>query len=137
VVEISVDELETIRLNNIEDFDQKKSAKKMKIHQSTFQRTLTRAMKKISDALVNGKAIKIKGGEYVMPGKDGTGPVGMGRGIRRGFGARGGRMGGSFAAGVGGMCKCLKCGHTQKHIRAQPCNKIKCPKCKTLLVREQ
>jgi len=110
----------------------------MKIHQSTFQRTLTRAREKITDALVNGKAIKIHGGEYKMPGGDGTGPRGLGRGMGRGrgLGQRAGRMNGPFAAGPEGLCKCPKCGHEQKHVRGQPCNQIKCPKCETLLTRE-
>ncbi len=68
-VEITFDELETLRLSNINKLNQADAAKKMGIHQSTFQRTLTRARKKITDALVNGKAIKICGGEYTFPRK--------------------------------------------------------------------
>jgi len=137
-VELTLDELETLRLVNIKKLSQEDAAKKMKIHQSTFQRTLTRAREKITDALVNGKAIKIHGGEYKMPGGDGTGPRGLGRGMGRGrgLGQRAGRMNGPFAAGPEGLCKCPKCGHEQKHVRGQPCNQIKCPKCETLLTRE-
>ena len=36
-----------------------KAAKKMKISKSTFQRLLSSAHKKIADALINGKAIRI------------------------------------------------------------------------------
>jgi len=36
-----------------------KGAGKMKISKSTFQRLLTSSYKKIADALINGKAIKI------------------------------------------------------------------------------
>jgi predicted DNA-binding protein (UPF0251 family) len=103
-VELTIDELETMRLSNIEKLGQEESAKKMGIHQSTFQRTLTRAREKVTDALVNGKAVKIHGGDYTMPGKDGTGPRGMsagtggfgscGAGIRRGFGRGTGFSGG-------------------------------------------
>ena len=44
---ISIDELETLRLSNLENLSQSEATKKMEIHQSTFQRTLTRARKKI------------------------------------------------------------------------------------------
>ncbi|MBT5023160.1 DUF134 domain-containing protein [Candidatus Woesearchaeota archaeon] len=132
-VELTVDELETLRLVNIEKLSQADAAKKMKIHQSTFQRTLTRAREKITDALVNGKAIKIQGGEYKMPGRDGTGPVGNRRGEGRGFR---GRMGGPSAAGPNGICKCSKCGFEQKHEQGKPCVNIKCPKCGQVMTRK-
>jgi len=130
-VNLTIDELETLRLSNLKRMSQADSAKKMKIHQSTFQRTLLRAREKITDALVNGKAIKIHGGEYKMPRGDGTGPIGRGLGGR----AAKGRMGGPLAAGPGGICKCPKCGHEKAHIRGQPCNQNKCPKCGTIMTR--
>ncbi len=77
-VGLTLEELETLRLSNLENLSQADSADQMQIHQSTFQRTLSRAREKITDALVNGKAIKIHGGEYKMPNKDGTGPNGEG-----------------------------------------------------------
>jgi len=58
-VEISLEELEALRLKNIENYDQIECAKRMKTSQSTFQRILSSAYKKISQALVLGKAIKI------------------------------------------------------------------------------
>jgi len=137
-IELTLDELETLRLSNIEKLSQIDAAKKMQVHQSTFQRTLVRAREKITDALINGKAIKIYGGEYKMPGGDGTGPrgQGIGRGLGRGAGQGVGRMNGPKVAGPEGVCKCPKCGHEQPHVRGQPCNQIKCPKCETLMARE-
>ncbi|MGM5482978.1 MAG: DUF134 domain-containing protein [Nanobdellota archaeon] len=61
-VQIGYDELEALRLSNTEKLSQDEAAKKMKIHQSTFQRTLSKAREKITNALINGKAIKIKEG---------------------------------------------------------------------------
>lgn len=61
---LSIDELETLKLTNLDKLRQEDAALKMDIHQSTFQRTLSRAREKVTDALVNGKAIKICGGEY-------------------------------------------------------------------------
>lgn len=58
-VELSVEEIEALRLCDYKDIDQVKAAKKMKISQSTLQRILTRARKKVAEALVEGKAIKI------------------------------------------------------------------------------
>lgn len=139
-VELTLDELETLRLSNIKKLNQEDAAKRMKIHQSTFQRTLVRAREKITDALVNGKAIKIHGGEYKMPRGDGTGPKGQGRGQSKGMqgvnkGVGRGRMGGQFAAGPAGACICPECEYEQPHRRGQPCNQIECPKCGTLMTR--
>ena len=83
---LTVDELETLRLSNIEKLSQTESAERMGVHQSTFQRTLSRAREKVSNALVNGKAIKINGGEYKMPKGDGTGPDRKGSRTGRGLG---------------------------------------------------
>jgi len=59
IIELTIEEGEALRLKNIEDLDQNECAKRMKTSQTTFQRILTSAYKKVSDALVNGKAISI------------------------------------------------------------------------------
>jgi len=59
VIELTLEEVEALRLKNIEGFEQIKCAEKMKTSQSTFQRILSSAYKKITEALINGKAIKI------------------------------------------------------------------------------
>jgi predicted DNA-binding protein (UPF0251 family) len=139
-VELTVDELEAMRLSDLEKLNQIESAEKMDIHQSTFQRTLVKAREKVSLALVRGKAIKIHGGEYTMPRRDGTGPAGAGRGrgIGGGQGQGQGRgLGrGGFNAGLGGNCVCPSCGYKEPHVLGQPCNKKKCPKCGNLMTRE-
>lgn len=58
-VELSVEEMEAVRLKYIEGLEQEKCADRMNISQSTFQRLLSGANKKIGTALVNGYAIKI------------------------------------------------------------------------------
>lgn len=63
-VEITVEEFEAIRLADLNESKQVEIAKKMKISQPTLHRLLESAHKKIADALVNGKAIKIFGGNY-------------------------------------------------------------------------
>ena len=82
---LTLDELETLRLSNIEKLSQIEAAEKMEVHQSTFQRTLTRAREKITEALVKGHAIKIEGGD-IMAGGDRTGPQGKGPKTGRGLG---------------------------------------------------
>ncbi len=59
VVELTEEEVEAMRLKNIKEFDQVACAKSMKTSQSTFQRILSSAYKKISQAIVNGQAIRI------------------------------------------------------------------------------
>ena len=59
IIELTVEEIEALRLKNVQGLDQQEAAKKMDTSQSTFQRILSSAYKKISDALINGKAIKI------------------------------------------------------------------------------
>ena len=124
------EEAEAIRLIDLENTEQSKAAKKMQISQPTLSRILKSARGKTADALINGKAIKIQGGDFKM-----VQPTGRGRGFGNGIGGgRGGRMGG-FAAGPGGICKCPKCGYEEPQIRGQPCMNKKCPKCQSPMAR--
>jgi len=61
-VDLNMDELEALRLCDSKGLEQKEAAGKMKISQSTLQRILTSARRKVAGALVGGKAIKIKKG---------------------------------------------------------------------------
>jgi predicted DNA-binding protein (UPF0251 family) len=54
------DEVEAIRLKNVQKLNQTSAAKKMKISQSTFQRILVSANQKTATAIVRGKAIRIE-----------------------------------------------------------------------------
>lgn len=75
---LAVDEFEAVRLKDLEGLEQEECAKKMNISQPTFHRLILSARKKIADALVNGKALKIEGGNFKVAGK------------KRGFCHRGG-----------------------------------------------
>jgi predicted DNA-binding protein (UPF0251 family) len=59
---VTLDEFEALRLCDLRKLDQHAIALKMKVHRSTVSRILASARAKISDALVNLKAIKIEGG---------------------------------------------------------------------------
>ena len=59
-IEVDSDELEALKLHDVDGFDQIKAAEKMKISQPTFARILNSAYKKIAIALVEGKAIRLK-----------------------------------------------------------------------------
>jgi len=59
-VVLSYEEAEALRLKDVEGLGQTESAKKMKISQPTFFRVLSTARKKVADAVINGKAIKLK-----------------------------------------------------------------------------
>ena len=57
--ELFTDELEALKLHDVDGLDQIKAAKKMNVSQPTFGRILDKAYKKIATAIVKGKAIKI------------------------------------------------------------------------------
>jgi len=63
---LTLDELEAIKLKDFLNLEQIEAAEKMGISQPTLHRLLQSARKKLSDALVNGKAIKIEGGNYKL-----------------------------------------------------------------------
>ncbi|MCD1295263.1 hypothetical protein CUJ83_09655 [Methanocella sp. CWC-04] len=68
IINLSIEELEAIRLCDLLQVDQNEAADKMGISRKTFWTDLQKARKKVADALVNGKAIKISGGDYVKSG---------------------------------------------------------------------
>jgi len=68
-IEISLEEFESLRLKDYQNIKQKKAAEIMGISQPTFHRTLNSAREKVSRALVEGKIIKIKGGNYITDKK--------------------------------------------------------------------
>ena len=59
IVELTAEEVEALRLKNDKNLDQNEAAKMMKTSRSTFQRILVSAYKKVTNAIIEGKAIKI------------------------------------------------------------------------------
>jgi predicted DNA-binding protein (UPF0251 family) len=65
-VRISIEEAEALRLKDLEGLEQEQGAEKMNISRPTFQRMLASARQKVADAILNGKAIMIEGGNFEM-----------------------------------------------------------------------
>lgn len=61
---LSVDEYEIIRLMDWEGLSQDESASRMGVARSTVQRIYEDARKKLADFLINGKPLRIEGGDY-------------------------------------------------------------------------
>ena len=61
---LKVEELESIRLKDIEELSQEECADRMKISRQTFQNIIDSARKKIGISLTEDKVIHITGGNY-------------------------------------------------------------------------
>lgn len=68
-IALTLDELEAVRLADYEGLYQEQAAEAMKVSRQTFGRIITGAHKKIADALLNGKAMRIEEGLIDMPEK--------------------------------------------------------------------
>lgn len=111
---LQLDELEALRLKDLQGLDQVDCAREMGVSQSTLQRVLTAARAKVTEALVLGKAIRIEGGRVIGSGRlpasaaGGPGPAaGRGRdggepGHGRGYGHTRRGPPGPAAPGPGG-----------------------------------
>lgn len=59
-ISLSQDEFDSLKLYDLDGIDQSLSCKKIGVSQPTFARILASARKKVADAIINGKAIKIR-----------------------------------------------------------------------------
>ncbi len=60
---LGIDELEAIRLADLEGLYQEQAAEKMKVSRQTFGRIVSEARRKVAEALVAGMVLRIEGGE--------------------------------------------------------------------------
>lgn len=67
-VTLGLDELEAIRLVDLEDLYQEEAADRMNISRPTFGRVLGQARRTVADALLNGKALVFEGGPVALAG---------------------------------------------------------------------
>lgn len=80
-VVLGFDELEALRLADLEGLYQAEAARRMGVSRATFGRVVGDARRKVADALVRGLALRIEGGDWEL-GEDAIDP-GPGRGRRR------------------------------------------------------
>ncbi|MGB9977913.1 DUF134 domain-containing protein [Methanobacterium sp.] len=162
-IEITIDELEAIRLRDYHDVHQKKSAEIMGISQSTFHRILTSARKKIAKALIEGNTIVIVGGDYIIDKKmykcnvcgfEWSNPkkeydkcleceseeidivtenAELPLETEPSLLERRSYGGPGMGFGPPKVCKCPNCGYESPKTRAVPCKNTLCPECGTPL----
>lgn len=63
-IKLKVEELEAMRLKDIEGLMQEECAERMHISRQTFQNIIDRARQKVTSALIEEKAISVGGGNY-------------------------------------------------------------------------
>jgi predicted DNA-binding protein (UPF0251 family) len=63
---LTLDEFEAIRLADLEGLYQEQAAERMIVSRPTFGRILAAAHRKVAEALVHGKTLKIEGGAIRM-----------------------------------------------------------------------
>jgi len=63
---LTLDELESLRLADLDGLYQEQAAEQMRISRPTFARIVEEARRKVADALVHGKALRLEGGTVVM-----------------------------------------------------------------------
>jgi predicted DNA-binding protein (UPF0251 family) len=66
-IQLSVDELEALRLADLEGLYHEDAAARMNVSRPTFGRIVEAARRKVAEALVKGRALKIAGGVVEMP----------------------------------------------------------------------
>ena len=63
-ITLTIEEMEAIRLADIELLDQAASAERMEVSRPTFHRILNKAHQKIAAALWQGQALRVDGGNF-------------------------------------------------------------------------
>ncbi|MCG2828160.1 DUF134 domain-containing protein [Methanothermobacter sp. K4] len=153
-VEITLDEFEAVRLRDYHDIKQKKAAEIMGISQPTFHRTLKSARAKIAEALVEGRPIILKGGDYITdrrrykcmdcqfewispggkykkcPDCDSENITLVSADTLPGMGRRGSGRDHGSQIGAQDVCKCIECGYEAPKTPDISCRMEKCPECR-------
>lgn len=63
---LTVDEREAIRLSDLLNLSHEDAGRKMGVSRATFGRIIQKARKIVADALINGKAINVEGGNFKL-----------------------------------------------------------------------
>ena len=160
-IEITMEEFEAIRLKDYLNIKQQNAAEIMEISQPTLHRTLISARKKIAKALVEGKILNIKGGDYMTAEKkykcrkcgfewhspqkeykkcpdcesEDIIATDLEEEVQKNMGQQGSGRGRGRGMGAGPprVCKCHQCGYETPKTQGVPCRNDKCPECGTPL----
>ncbi|MBN1446586.1 MAG: DUF134 domain-containing protein [Bacteroidetes bacterium] len=108
-ITLNLDELEALRLADVEGMYHTLAAEHMHISRQTFGRIITSARRKVATALLEGKELIITGGMIMQR---------------------------QHTMGRGGNCICPKCGKSVPHPQGVPCREMRCPDCGKVLLRE-
>jgi hypothetical protein len=68
-VTLTLDEVEALRLADLNGLYQEQAAEQMKISRPTFSRIIEEARRKVAEALIHGKALCLEGGAVRMKGE--------------------------------------------------------------------
>jgi predicted DNA-binding protein (UPF0251 family) len=107
VVLLTLEELEAVRLSDLEGLSQEEAARRMGISRRALWEDLQNARRRMVDALVNGKAIEIGGGNYTVEG-------------RPGYACRGCHAEWDMLSGSEEPSECPECGSTDIERRTDP-----------------
>jgi predicted DNA-binding protein (UPF0251 family) len=66
IITLSVEELEALRLREVEGLDQSEASSRMGVSRQTYGRILARARRVVANAVVMGLGLKIEGGHYTV-----------------------------------------------------------------------
>lgn len=70
-VYLPLEGFEALRLADLEGFNHQEAAAKMNVSRQTFGRILSQARRSVTEALVHGFALRINGGDYMLPDQEG------------------------------------------------------------------
>ena len=102
-VRLTVDEREAIRLSDLLGMSHEEAGQRMGVSRATFGRIIQKGRKTIADALINGKAINVEGGNYRITSQN------------RVFQCKGCSHTWEEEKGTGRPRQCPKCRHTDLH----------------------
>jgi len=158
-IEITMEEFEAIRLKDYLKIKQQKVAEIMGISQPTLHRILISARENVANALVEGKILNIKGGNYMKAEKrykcrkcgfewqspqkeyekcpdcesEDIYTIDYEKQTQRTMGQQGIGRGRGMGGGLPRVCKCHQCGYETPKTQGMPCRNDKCPECGTPL----